>query len=560
MRGLILALFMTLCLTSIAHAKCPATMTDCPSPTFNNLTIGGTLSGANVSGSSVTPTSANTSRSVADLTAQIQDVRNFFQGTTANCATDVSPAVTAAIAAGVKTIWLPKNCTYIPPSNTVPANLTIVGEDWQSSIIASDQPLVNNLFMGAHALIENVAVQGLFCYANANPTNVAKSCPTPLIKNVSDSTITLTNWAYETVYKLGPTSTAPGAASPSTDVPGIAVIQLSNGGDGIYVQTGDGVNPATTASGIRVVPDGSGDSGIYILPGLVGTTTNAHNGIFIKDLTNNTSGRSLYIDRAGNSTDVTPSLRIDDIDATGSSYTSSPIIVNLSHQTSGTFLSLLQSGQAFTGTFLDLQAQVGGTGSFNSGFFISAKINGSSFFSVGSNGQIVTNPGILIGGQNNGVPRIGSNFAIERLKFSSAGDTSVKAMFHATVTTSGSTAVTPTTDGTGTPSTSNCGNLIANNQKATVYNIILTATDVTTPANGYTYFMPIGHLARFTGVGTTTWQGGTPVEFDDGTTTGRSTSITADTTNSCPKISWTPPTGNTDTWHVAVSFEMDTIQ
>ncbi len=56
LRAVLVALTL-LCAPALAHASCPGTPTDCPSPTYNNLTVGGTLTApiAPVTGANTTP-------------------------------------------------------------------------------------------------------------------------------------------------------------------------------------------------------------------------------------------------------------------------------------------------------------------------------------------------------------------------------------------------------------------------------------------------------------------------------------------------------------------------
>jgi hypothetical protein len=50
------------------------------------------------------------------------------------------------------------------------------------------------------------------------------------------------------------------------------------------------------------------------------------------------------------------------------------------------------------------------------------------------------------------------------------------------------------------------------------------------------------------------------VSYSGGTLTGNSMSLTADTTNGCLNISWTPPTSNTDTWNVSARVQTVEVQ
>src|SRR5690348_16772399 len=113
MRCLILLVFLAF--AGHAYAKCPTVTTDCPSPTFNNLSVGGTITGTitgtvagNVSSASSTSTNSSTSRTLADRGADLVNVKDFGavgNGST-NDTTNIQAAITYA-AANAKGIYLP---------------------------------------------------------------------------------------------------------------------------------------------------------------------------------------------------------------------------------------------------------------------------------------------------------------------------------------------------------------------------------------------------------------------------------------------------------------------
>jgi hypothetical protein len=88
--------------------------------------------------------------------------------------------------------------------------------------------------------------------------------------------------------------------------------------------------------------------------------------------------------------------------------------------------------------------------------------------------------------------------------------------------------------------------------------ILLEATDVSNSANDYTWSLPVGNLTR-TG-GNAAWQAGVPAILSNGAVTGASVSASADTTNQCLNLSFTPPTGNSDTWHSVARVQITQVK
>lgn len=115
--------------------------------------------------------------------------------------------------------------------------------------------------------------------------------------------------------------------------------------------------------------------------------------------------------------------------------------------------------------------------------------------------------------------------------------------------------------------TSNCANISVNNA-AYGLRIALTAFDITNLTNGYTaswgYGSAAPHLLTRASVAATTLLDGvtTAVSPDNtrsyGTTTGVGATATADTTNACAALAFTPPTGNTATWNAVAT--VDTVE
>lgn len=85
--------------------------------------------------------------------------------------------------------------------------------------------------------------------------------------------------------------------------------------------------------------------------------------------------------------------------------------------------------------------------------------------------------------------------------------------------------------------------------------IRVVALDKTNTANWMSWSLS-GVLELTTGPGATTWtQTEAPVAGSGGTVTGASLAVSADTTNGGLNITFTPPTGNADTWNVAALLE-----
>lgn len=108
----------------------------------------------------------------------------------------------------------------------------------------------------------------------------------------------------------------------------------------------------------------------------------------------------------------------------------------------------------------------------------------------------------------------------------------------------------------GAAGSANCINI----PNVTAYNVSirLHARDVTTSGTDYDWYLPTGLLTRDASAATTAWAAGTPVILTRGTTTGAAVSVTADTTNGCLNVSFTPPSASTDQWHAVAS--VDTVE
>jgi hypothetical protein len=116
------------------------------------------------------------------------------------------------------------------------------------------------------------------------------------------------------------------------------------------------------------------------------------------------------------------------------------------------------------------------------------------------------------------------------------------------IQTSGAVAVRLTTDGNAAGA-NNCGAFYANSSyagTADVNALDASATTVNEAWIGWAFQFaePSNAASSVINVGTK------PTPFSNGTVTGSDIALTADTTNGCPNLSFTPPTGNTDQWNV----------
>lgn len=312
------------------------------------------------------------------------DVRNWFVGTSASCATDVSPAVNAAVAAGAKVVSIPAHCIYVPTGNITPADIEIVGEDWSTSILSVVNRATDFMSLGPRSVIKNMAVLSRFCDTVPSPVNTPKLCPVGEARNNSDSVNGLSNWVYQTLFTIsGPQVTGPTGAV-SSDIPQIACETLAVGADCHYIYTG-----AAGASGLRIVTGATGgeDHGIYLLNGSGdAVTTDHHYGIFLKDFTNSGAFGSFYFDRVGDGADVTTSVTLSDLDSLGSTNTRPFLAIGAGHQSGGSLFNIYGATTPFNGDAMIINLGNGG-GAFT-GNFVNFMTAGVPMFRVDSAGNV----------------------------------------------------------------------------------------------------------------------------------------------------------------------------
>jgi hypothetical protein len=83
---------------------------------------------------------------------------------------------------------------------------------------------------------------------------------------------------------------------------------------------------------------------------------------------------------------------------------------------------------------------------------------------------------------------------------------------------------------------------------------VVNCQDMTTSSKTYTWAIPVGYYANYSGAGTAYVSLGTPATTTNGTVTGAGVALTADATNGGINITFTTPTSNTDTWQCAANF------
>lgn len=191
---------------------------------------------------------------------------------------------------------------------------------------------------------------------------------------------------------------------------------------------------------------------------------------------------------------------------------------------------------------------------------------GASAIAIGAQNSVIGGQGINIGVNNSGSGTNGINigfrgadrgryhsFCTAAGQFNVQGDAQDCPSIVLRQTTNGASAVRLTSDAA-TASAVNCVNL----PNSSAFSLVLSvnANDHTTAGkNAMWEEIPL-YLTRGATIGTTAVNisSSTPAAtFSNGTLTGMALSITADTTFGCLNVSFTPPTGNTDTWDVVAS-------
>lgn len=185
---------------------------------------------------------------------QLGDMRDDPLWVADSGVTDNWPVLARLVAAGFKDIWWPKNTSGIAPGNTIPADLTIWGEDWKtSSILSASDPATSALYIGAHTQIYNMNLRGnasspiscpTGCVVNAGQTRTFVATPYSAMQANGDSAydhapIQVRQYGSgDAIYtEVEPGSNGVGVRSYTLDTTGIAVLagRLASGA-GLAVQ------------------------------------------------------------------------------------------------------------------------------------------------------------------------------------------------------------------------------------------------------------------------------------------------------------------------------------
>lgn len=120
------------------------------------------------------------------------------------------------------------------------------------------------------------------------------------------------------------------------------------------------------------------------------------------------------------------------------------------------------------------------------------------------------------------------------------------------------TAVRLTADGTAAGA-ANCVNIPNNTGYQLIVDVM--AFDHTTVTKNEAWSLWAGLLTRGANAASTAiTMATTPTPLSNGTVTGSAIAATADTTNGCLNLSFTPPTGNTDTWNIVARVRTVEVQ
>jgi hypothetical protein len=127
--------------------------------------------------------------------------------------------------------------------------------------------------------------------------------------------------------------------------------------------------------------------------------------------------------------------------------------------------------------------------------------------------------------------------------------------------TASASALRLTSDAAGA-NLNNCVNLQQRAGLAYAVTINIAAIDVTTPTNSIFWNAWTGEIDRPTNAASThVAMNATPTPLTNGMVTGSAIAASADTTgDACLNLSFTPPTGNTDTWHVSARVQSVEVQ
>lgn len=317
----------------------------------------------------------------AIATLGIVSLRHF--GTSA----DVQAAVTAAIAAGHRRLLLPAGWTWIPTANTTPPDLTVIGEDWETSIISSADTANDHLLMGARSRWLNVGTRSKF--GTDIPPSGSKVVPVANAFNSTQDDKVFQVYLRTPLFGWIGESVAPGGVTTTTETNFAIVLSQSSGG-AFYIDNGffgygfDIVNTNTSALGSGI--------GVLIRNGYVnapGSESGGHMGIKIHQFGDGSAPQyGIFFDREG---DESASTVVVDSNASGT--LANPIHQYILEHQGGDIFQIFHTNSTLSGTVLKANMAVGG-GTF-SGAFIDFLVNSGRRFAVDAGGN--TSAGSFLG-------------------------------------------------------------------------------------------------------------------------------------------------------------------
>lgn len=177
--------------------------------------------------------------------------------------------------------------------------------------------------------------------------------------------------------------------------------------------------------------------------------------------------------------------------------------------------------------------------------------NGTYSVAMGENGVAAGSVGRVGGEQGSDRGHYGAD-AWGCPQFNTTGDCQTRRLL-LRGTGGGTSAIRLTADGAAA-SGSNCVNTVANSGFSLIVTVL--AFDHTTPSKNttwpnWTMLLTEGGAASSEAL----IAAAAPTPLSNGTLTGAAVASSADTTNGCLNLTFTPPTGNTDTWDIVASIQ-----
>lgn len=196
----------------------------------------------------------------------------------------------------------------------------------------------------------------------------------------------------------------------------------------------------------------------------------------------------------------------------------------------------------------------GNFGSIAGGF--SSAASGTGAIALGTSNTASGTYGVTLGNGARDWAKIGRNcYASGQLSGSGDAQTCYGVMRG----TGASTSAVRLTTNNSTAATTNCFNIDNNTAWSVVLNI--TALSRTSVGKNMSWLKWGGLLTRGANAASTAvTMESKPTPITNGTVTGADIAVTADTTNGCLNVSFTPPTSNTDTWVAVARIESTEVQ